>query len=366
MGLAERKAAKSFEETQFPQLEKQLAEVAGFKVPVKVDWASLCADGYADIYEEAWTKVYFTPLFQALESLTEDELGREFVQGSLKRLVIQNVAGNVSGSSFASFVDGVLTLDHEPCTNLDDIHDRREGIQRALQSEPELSRPDDPLAAFLDMKPRGLETTLQALLRIASRRQAGIPLLPPRVTVSLHSGTYFTGTVRDILEDSREGRSLLLQEERDREANAVIVNVNHIECVSVLDAGYLGFIRVDDAPIPSPLQLRRQLHKDSEKLGALLERPVPLALTPGSSATSAEALRALAFLATRVLEALGTLARDGEARRALHEKVQRIHLRADTTAGVSLSNGTLEFVTPLKPAGWRTSAELQQELPPIL
>jgi hypothetical protein len=41
-------------------------------------------------------------------------------------------------------------------------------------------------------------------------------------------------------------------------------------------------------------------------------------------------------------------------------------LRADTHSTVTLSKGTLEFVTSRKPVGWSTSAELKRELPPIL
>ncbi|MCP3102071.1 hypothetical protein LZ198_24695 [Myxococcus sp. K15C18031901] len=366
MGLAERRAAKQFEETTLPQLKQALNDAARFDVPVKVDWATLIQDDYAHLFEEAWPKVYFAPLIEAVKTFAEDALGREFLHGALKQVVIKNVAGNSSGSSFASFVDGVLTLDHEPFSNIDDVYDRREGIQRVLEAEPELKPSTDALGPFLDLKSRGVESTLQALLRIAHRRDAGVPLLPPFVTVTTRSGTYFTGVVRDILEDRSEGRSLLLQEHRDRNSNAVVINLNHLEALSVLDTGSLGGLKRDAAPVISQLQLRRQLQKKGERLDTLMERATPLTLTPGADATSAEALRALAFLADQVLAALESFTKDDDARQALLEKVQRVHLRVGADSDVTLSHGTLEFVTSEKPVGWRLGDELKQALPPLL
>jgi len=366
MRLAERRAAKQFEETVFPKWKQEVDRAAGFDVPVTVEWATLTRDDYAHLFDEAWSKVYFVPLIEALKTFAEDALGREFLQGALKRVVIQNVAGNSSGSSFASFSNGVLTLDHEPFTNIDDVPDRREGIQRVLEIEPEPKPLTDAFSPFLELKPRGLESTLQALLRIARRRDAGVPLRAPYVTVTMHSGAYFPGIVRDILEDPREGRSLLLEEQRGADSNATLVNLNHLEALSIQDTGSIGGLKRDAAPIVSQLQLRRQLRKKGERLAAILESSAPLTLTPGSDATSAEALRALSFLAERVVEALESLAKDGDARQALREKALRVHLRVDDASAVTLSNGTLEFVTSASPLDWPTTDELKRQLPPLL
>jgi hypothetical protein len=43
-------------------------------------------------------------------------MGREAIQSTLKRIVIQNAKGCLYGDCPAGFADGVLTLDHESLT----------------------------------------------------------------------------------------------------------------------------------------------------------------------------------------------------------------------------------------------------------
>ena len=135
MGLAERRAAKQFEDEVFPGLVKDIQAAAGFAVPVEVVWEGLMADGYDHMYGEAWPKVYFTPLIAALKKITIDEMGKGALKDGLKKILIQNTKGNYSGSSVAAFEGGVLTLDHEPMSNIDDIADRTKGIQKVLEAK---------------------------------------------------------------------------------------------------------------------------------------------------------------------------------------------------------------------------------------
>ncbi|RKH68409.1 hypothetical protein [Corallococcus llansteffanensis] len=134
MGLAERRAAKKFEDTVYPKLKQQLDAAAHHEVQVEVNWQSLAIDGSADLYEEAFTKVYFTPLIEAFEAICIDDMGREALQSKLKRVVIRNTADVSSGSSMVTFEDGVLTLDHRPTTNIDDIRERKNSIQQTLEA----------------------------------------------------------------------------------------------------------------------------------------------------------------------------------------------------------------------------------------
>ncbi|MFP2907863.1 hypothetical protein ACLESD_23010, partial [Pyxidicoccus sp. 3LFB2] len=265
MGIAERKAAKQFEESLYPKLKQDIDDAAGFPVPVEVDWSSLAVGGYEHLYAEAWPKVYFEPLIAALRALGQDALGRETLRGSLKRVVIRNNAGNASASSVATFQDGVLTLDHEPVTNVDDVKDRQEAIQKALEAEPatpNVYAEKDPLRAFLEADVKGLDAALYAVLRIAGREQAGIPLVLPRVTLSLRSGRTVSGFVREMLEDRREGRAVLLYSPAERGMpydEATLIPVGVIETLSILDMPAFGALQRDAVPVPSLLQLRRQL-----------------------------------------------------------------------------------------------------------
>lgn len=133
MGLAERRAAKKFEDTLYPPLKQQIDAAAHFTVPVEVNWQTLATDEQAHLYDECWPKVYFTPLIEAFEAITIDDMGREALKGALKRVVIRNTSDVSSASSMVSFEGGVLTLDHQPCTNVDDVRDRREAIQQTLE-----------------------------------------------------------------------------------------------------------------------------------------------------------------------------------------------------------------------------------------
>jgi len=134
MGLAERRAAKKFETDVFPAILKQVEEAAGFVLPIDVHWDQLCADGYATMYEEAWSKVFFLPLVRALKAITIDDIGRTALQAGLRSVVVVNQGGVYYADAMATLREGVLTLDHEPCTNIDDVDDRAKAIQAVLEA----------------------------------------------------------------------------------------------------------------------------------------------------------------------------------------------------------------------------------------
>jgi hypothetical protein len=133
MGLAERRAAKNFETTQFPALKKEIDEAAKFAVPVEVAWDTLAVADYAHLYDEAWPKVYFRPLIEALKAITVDDMGRDALKVALKKIVILNKGEVHYGDRMATFEAGTLTLDHEPCTNVDDLQSRIDGIRALLE-----------------------------------------------------------------------------------------------------------------------------------------------------------------------------------------------------------------------------------------
>ncbi|MDY7226807.1 hypothetical protein [Hyalangium rubrum] len=363
MGIAERKAASQFEETTYPKLKKDIDTAAHFEVPVEVDWNSLALEGYDHLYEEAWPKVFFTPLIEALKAIGTDALGREVLRGTLKRVVIRNSKGVSSGSSMVHFQDGVLTLDHEPFSNVDYVQDRQEAIQKALESAPEDSAsPDDTLAAFLSWNAKGVNATLQVLQRLFWRQQAGIPLVLPRMTLLLRSGRGVTGILREVLEDRHEGHSVLVHVPRESGMpyeDVVIVPVGTIEAISVHDVSAFGSLRRDAPPTPSLLQLRRRLAALETQLRGLVETPISVGLGPEVKATSATELRALGFLADRASEVMEALARDKVGKAALREKIQHIHLSV-SDKGVKLTGHTLGLSTGARPVDWYTRGELEQ------
>lgn len=135
MGLAEKRAAKEFQEKRYPQLKQDIDAAAKFGVEVEVKWDQLATDDQAHLYDECWPKVYFKPLIEALKAITVDDLGREALQGALKKILIRNEGQISYGDRMAHFstTEGLLVLDHKPTTNVDDVKDRTKGIQKTLE-----------------------------------------------------------------------------------------------------------------------------------------------------------------------------------------------------------------------------------------
>jgi len=134
MGLAEKRVIKSFQEGTFKELVKKINTVAGKKLAVEVDWDSLAEDGMSHLYEDSWSKVYFEPVITALTSVCADDMGKKAVAGNLNKIVIKNEAGNFSPRSFSNFENKILTLDHKPTSNIDDVKDRAEKLQEVLEN----------------------------------------------------------------------------------------------------------------------------------------------------------------------------------------------------------------------------------------
>ncbi len=135
MGLAERRSIKAFQDTQLPAFQQKITDAVGLEVPVEVNWDSLALEGESHLYDECWPKVYFEPLIDGLKAVGRDEMGKEALQGSLKKIVIQNTTGAYYGDRWASFENGVLTLDHLPTTNADSIQERTDGLVQTLEKK---------------------------------------------------------------------------------------------------------------------------------------------------------------------------------------------------------------------------------------
>jgi hypothetical protein len=130
MGIAERRAVDRFRTGSFPELQREVERAAGFAVALDVRWEYLGAPGYDDNYAAEATRLYFTPLIEALRRTARDALGRDALAAGLRRIVITNEARRIDGSTF-TFADGVLTLDHM-FTNIHAVDARTRAIERLL------------------------------------------------------------------------------------------------------------------------------------------------------------------------------------------------------------------------------------------
>ncbi|MBK7538714.1 MAG: hypothetical protein IPI49_25780 [Myxococcales bacterium] len=133
MGLAERRATKEFQEKVLPALRAELDKLAGRPLELEINWDQLAKEDHGESYSESWRKVYFQPVITALKSITRDDLGKEAIQQGLRKLVLCNSRGAYSADSAISFVAGELTIDHDPCTNVDYVDERADYIIKIVE-----------------------------------------------------------------------------------------------------------------------------------------------------------------------------------------------------------------------------------------
>lgn len=132
MGLQEKRAIEAFKENEFISLVKDLNTVAGYEPEIEVKWDTLAVADYGHLYNEGFTNVYFEPLINALKEIATDELGKEALKETLKKIVIKNESNFGSAKSAYSFADGVLTIDHSPITNINDVAERTKYLVQFL------------------------------------------------------------------------------------------------------------------------------------------------------------------------------------------------------------------------------------------
>ena len=105
MGLNEKRAMKAAEEGWMPARQKELKDICGADIPYEVDWESFAGD----IKGMEWIE-YNGPqqISGAFRGICKDDLGKEAIRESLKKIVIRNVKD--PSEKAMSLQDGVFTL----------------------------------------------------------------------------------------------------------------------------------------------------------------------------------------------------------------------------------------------------------------
>ncbi|MES2820475.1 MAG: hypothetical protein V4812_15995 [Pseudomonadota bacterium] len=137
--VSERRAIAAYQEGAYVAKLQEVQAAAGFDVPVEVQWNSIALSGYADSYadEGFWTGIFFTPLTQALKEVARDDMGKEALKDKLKSVVVHYNKDTAPASAYedgVSFADGVLTLNFQPYSNVDDVKERAAAIQKVLEA----------------------------------------------------------------------------------------------------------------------------------------------------------------------------------------------------------------------------------------
>jgi len=131
MGLSERREVKAFQDDKLSQLKKDIDSAAGFKVEIEVKWEGLEKEGMSHLYADGFTKVYFTPVQKAFKEICADTMGKDSLKKALKKVVLCNESDKY-GKDAISFSGGILKIDHDPITNMDDVEERAQTIVKLV------------------------------------------------------------------------------------------------------------------------------------------------------------------------------------------------------------------------------------------
>ena len=134
MGLKEKKITKQFQDEKLPGLKEQIVKAAGFDVPLEVEWDTLFEDRFTHLYMDTYSQIYFEPLIEAFTAITADDLGKEALQESLKKVVIVNRDNHHNPTHAYTFKDGVLEVNHCPVSNAPDVARRTKVLTELLEN----------------------------------------------------------------------------------------------------------------------------------------------------------------------------------------------------------------------------------------
>lgn len=140
LALPERRALKQYQDTKFPDLQKNIKAAAGFDLPLEVKWEAIAKPGQSASYQEDgfWTDIYFNPLTKALKQITADAMGANALKDKLKKVVVTFDKDTAPASNYAkglSFEGGTLTINFEPYSNSSDVDDRAKAIKDTLEAK---------------------------------------------------------------------------------------------------------------------------------------------------------------------------------------------------------------------------------------
>jgi hypothetical protein len=219
----------------------------------------------------------------------------------------------------------------------------------------------DPLESLGRGRVRSVWEVLEAMSRLMRRREEGVPLNLPQVTVFLRSGREVTGIVREYGE-FRQGRGVLLittggYGSRGDGLDVTFVPDGVIEALTLHDATVLD-TPAQSMPESSPMHLRRHLPAMADKLSTAWRKPVVAEFgTPDTLEHDAN-VQPLAWLVERTGEVLSQLSTTPNTGEVLKERVKRVRLFVGDAFEAKLVDGTLDLTTTRHPASWPLDSEL--------
>ncbi|MFZ2956100.1 MAG: hypothetical protein WA705_04315 [Candidatus Ozemobacteraceae bacterium] len=138
MGLAEKRAIEKFKKGEYVDFTNKVKEITKLDVVIETNWDELGKqiEGRSSLDEDL--KDYFTNIFgktilDSLSSICADDMGKEALSSSLKRIVIKSDSDARSSETGFSFEDGDLIL-NMTYANTDQVEARTKEMIRLIEN----------------------------------------------------------------------------------------------------------------------------------------------------------------------------------------------------------------------------------------
>jgi hypothetical protein len=105
MGLAERRKIKELQDDVLPGRVKEIEEICGAPIPYEVDWESFSDDLEGLNFMD---NISCHRLNMALRVICQDDMGKEAIRETVKKVKLKNVKG--IGDKSLGFSDGALDM----------------------------------------------------------------------------------------------------------------------------------------------------------------------------------------------------------------------------------------------------------------
>ena len=220
--------------------------------------------------------------------------------------------------------------------------------------------PDDVLGQLAGAAPRKL---LEDLARIgAALAKNDRPR--PEVELFLTSGQLIKGRIVSVADD-RQGAIALVQVGGSTRAPAVtFVRCDQIAALGVVDASLLVRAPTVDAPVPSKLELNRQIAAKADDLASAVGRKLALWLG-GASELDDDGRRAIVAALPLVIEVITAIAGDEMGKEAL-KSLETIELGSATSGEVYKDGKKLVIRAPKLVTEQYTHATLRRAIEKLL
>lgn len=161
----------------------------------------------------------------------------------------------------------------------------------------------------------------------------------PEIELYLNSGQVVRGRLISVA-DTGQGASILVQVGGNPKAPSVTyVQIDRVTAITVVDAGVLAKPLLSDAPVPSRLELQRQMAARADAMSTLLGRPI--AFEVGSAAElDDDGRRALGLAFPILADVMMAIAGDAIGRDALG-KLDAVELASSSDNQIRLEGRRL-------------------------